>query len=80
MQYGGLFVNELDAAKRVNQLCDEFGIKQKNSGINSNLTTEVPGVTIIISYCKIFKRYAKLCKLFMNKKHILFDIILSKNC
>ena len=34
-KYGGIFNNELDAAKRVNQLCDECGIPQKNLGIGT---------------------------------------------
>lgn len=34
-KYGGLFNNELDAAKRVNQLCAEAGIPPKNPGINA---------------------------------------------
>jgi len=33
MTYGGTFSDELDAAKRVNQLCEEIGIPQKNFGI-----------------------------------------------
>jgi len=34
-RYGGTFIDELDAAKRVNQLCEEFGIPQKNPGIST---------------------------------------------
>jgi len=34
-KYGGVFKNELDAAKRVNQLCEEFGIPQRNPTINA---------------------------------------------
>ena len=34
MKYGGTFNDELDAAKRVNELCKEFGTPEKNSGIN----------------------------------------------
>ena len=32
--YGGYFNDELDAAKKVNQWCDELGINVKNPGIN----------------------------------------------
>jgi hypothetical protein len=31
----GTFNDELDAAKRVNQLCEEMGIPHKNSGISA---------------------------------------------
>merc|ERR1712034_305591 len=33
-QHGGTFNDELDAAKKVNQLCIELGISEKNPGIN----------------------------------------------
>ena len=32
---GGYFEDELDAAKRINQLCEEFGISHKNFGIGT---------------------------------------------
>ena len=32
-KYGGSFSDELDAAKKVNQLCAEFQIAEKNLGI-----------------------------------------------
>ena len=32
-KYGGLFYDELDAAKRVNQLCKELEIPLQNPGI-----------------------------------------------
>merc|ERR1712034_80874 len=34
-KYGGTFNDELDAAKRVNQLCEEFGIPQQNPTISA---------------------------------------------
>ena len=34
-KYGGNFRDEMDAAKRVNQLCKEFGILEKNPGIGT---------------------------------------------
>jgi len=34
-KYGGQFNDELDAAKRVNQLCEELGIPQKNPTISA---------------------------------------------
>jgi len=39
-KYGGLFENELNAAQRVNQLCDELKIPQKNPGI-CGITTRI---------------------------------------
>ena len=33
-KYGGVFKDELDAAKRVNQLCEEMGIAAQNAPIN----------------------------------------------
>ena len=40
---GGKYKNELDAAKRVNQMCDELGIERKNPKVNGLLPT--PKVT-----------------------------------
>ena len=34
-QRGGYFIDELDAGKRVNQLCEEFGIPPQNSTISA---------------------------------------------
>jgi len=34
-KYGGMFKDELDAAKRVNQLCEEFGIPPQNPTISA---------------------------------------------
>jgi len=34
-KYGGQFNDELDAAKRVNQLCEELGIPQKNTTVSA---------------------------------------------
>jgi hypothetical protein len=39
-KYGGIFRNELDAAKEVNQLCEELGIPPKNPEINAILNTQ----------------------------------------
>jgi len=33
-KFGGRFDNELDAAKRVNQMCDEFKLERKNPEVN----------------------------------------------
>jgi hypothetical protein len=33
-KYGGVYIEELDAAKKVNQLCEEFGIPPKNPVIS----------------------------------------------
>jgi len=37
LKYGGRFSDELDAAKRVNQLCEEMRIPEKNPGIGTML-------------------------------------------
>ena len=34
-KYGGQFNDELDASKRVNQLCEELGIPQKNTTVSA---------------------------------------------
>ena len=34
-KFGGFFKDELDAAKRVNQLCEELGISSQNPGISA---------------------------------------------
>ena len=34
-KYGGMFKDELDAAKRVNQLCEEFAIPPQNPTISA---------------------------------------------
>ena len=34
-KYGGIYKDELDAAKRVNQLCDKLEISPQNPGISS---------------------------------------------
>ena len=34
-KYGGSFKDELDAGKRVNQLCEKLGIPQQNPGIST---------------------------------------------
>ena len=36
-KYGGQFNDELDAAKRVNQLCEDLGIPQQNLEVGLNL-------------------------------------------
>ena len=40
-RYGGLFNDEMDAAKRVNQLCEEIGIPLKNPEISSKPDQQV---------------------------------------
>ena len=40
-KFGGYFNDELDAAKRINQLCEEFGIPHKNHGIGTIINQEV---------------------------------------
>merc|ERR1712096_359501 len=35
LKYGGMFKNELDAGKRVNQLCEELGISPQNPTISA---------------------------------------------
>ena len=38
--YGGFFTKELDAAKKVNELCDEYNMEHKNPGIGSQPTEQ----------------------------------------
>jgi hypothetical protein len=45
--YGGCFSDELEAAKRVNQLCKKFGIPIQNHGIDTNLVTQFLSCYII---------------------------------
>jgi len=40
-KYSGFFDNELDAAKKVNQLCEELGIPVKNPGISGMPNQEI---------------------------------------
>ena len=44
LKYGGTFENELDAAKRVNQLCEEMEILPKNPEIEG-MPNQPPQVT-----------------------------------
>jgi len=41
-KYGGRFNDELDAAKKVNQLCEKFGIPLQNPGIVEMPTQQLP--------------------------------------
>jgi len=41
VKYGGTFDHEIDAAKRVNELHEEFGIFQKHTGIRMILNTQL---------------------------------------
>ena len=38
---GGTYNNQLEAAKRVNQMCDEFKIKRKNPDVNASPNPDV---------------------------------------
>merc|ERR1712034_55068 len=60
-KYGGYFSDELDAGKRVNQLCEELGIPIQNPTIN---TTTVPNDQ---SQEKEMKSQYKC--VYWNKKH-----------
>ena len=42
--YGGYFFEEIEAAKRVNQICDELGNEHKNPGVDA---MPKPHVTIL---------------------------------
>ena len=52
-RFGGYFNDELDAAKRVNQLCKEFGIAAKNPGISGAPNQQVT-IKSISARCLIF--------------------------
>merc|ERR1712034_82636 len=41
-KYGGMFKDQQDAAERINQLCEEFGIPIKNSGIVERPSQQSP--------------------------------------
>jgi hypothetical protein len=43
-KFSEYFDNELDAAKRVNQLCEKFGLPAKNIGISEAPTKKVTKV------------------------------------
>ena len=54
-KFGGNFTNELDAAKKVNQLCQEFGMPMPNHGIKTNLVTQfLPSYNFLN---KIFQKF-----------------------
>ena len=49
-KYGGCFKIELDAAKRINQLCEELGIPLQNPGISA-IPTQQYQVTLNLFLC-----------------------------
>ena len=59
-KYGGVFKDELDAAKKVNQLCEEFGIPPKNPGITGTQNQQLQ-VTKIFFYSHEIVR--KICEI-----------------
>jgi len=74
LKHGGSFSNELDAAKQVNQLCVQFKIPEKNSGIGKphhnwqarEKTSQYKGV----SWNKKHKKwYVLVCSKDGNKKY-----------
>jgi len=75
--YGGYYKNEIDAAKRVNQLCDEFGKKRVNCEIDEKSNEEIKhegtsqynGVSWM-QYRKQWKAYLQ----FKNKHKISYHI------
>jgi hypothetical protein len=48
--YGGIFNDELDAAKRVNELCEELGFPQQNSTLSA-IPNQQYQVTKKIVFC-----------------------------
>ena len=52
-KYAGSFSNEMDAAKRVNQLCQEMEIPLRNPGI-TEMPNELSQVTQMFVCFKIF--------------------------
>jgi len=65
-QYGGRFNHELDAAKRVNEICKDFGIPQQNPSIgaipNKNCKKEKK-CTILLDYDAIKAELNSLIKI-----------------
>jgi hypothetical protein len=49
--YGGMFKDELDAAKKVNELCKNFGVTQKNPSVSA-----VPNQQYQVAQCFVFHR------------------------
>ena len=56
---GGYFKDELDAAKRVNQLCAEFGIPLRNPTINMNPNEQLPVIVYNHPLAPYFSRSDK---------------------
>ena len=54
-KYGGTFKDELDAAKRVNQLCEELGIPPQNPAISAmpNQQHQVTRNFVLSQHCKM---------------------------
>ena len=73
-KYGGYFDNELDAAKKVNQLCEELGIPVKNPGISEIPNQKLKEVAeeIVFLIC--------VQKGFPPPKQSVFQISLYKTC
>jgi hypothetical protein len=53
-KYGGTFNNELDAAKKVNQLCEELDIPQQNPDVGAILNTQLQAKNKISEYKGVF--------------------------
>jgi hypothetical protein len=75
---GGYFNNELDAARRVNQLCDKLKIPLKNPGITGIPNKEVTKkflfhvlclkiVWIQLYFNQVLKKFPQQLKLFYHK-------------
>merc|ERR1712034_119105 len=62
LTYGGMFKNELEAAKRVNQLCEEFGTTVKNPGIS--VVTNQPCQKASLDYDAMQTEFKALIKIF----------------
>jgi len=50
-RYGGHFKDELDAAKRVNQLCEQLGIPRKNPGIDTIPNQQQQNMNLFDYFC-----------------------------
>jgi len=66
-KYGGSFTDELDAAKRVNQLCEELGIPEKNPGIG----------TIPNRQCEIKKKTSQYKGVVLHEKSRKWHVLLT---
>ena len=60
--YGGMFKEELDAAKKATQLCEEFGIQQQKPTISVIPNQKFQVTTKLVSFVSWYCGKSELCK------------------